>query len=614
MILFRLLLYVLCIILKVKIHSKRIYNRIRRETLMYVDRQSVVVHFGIKKLSKVKRENKSSMIMSNSADVNIDTNVGANANVDANTETHIQTCSPNREKLTNILIVVDFDGTNYSGWTGVENGSQVYLNAVKNYKSVNRIKKKDEYKFRTVQNTLLNSILKIHGYYETIIPHLDTEPNSLKPFDFIGVSRTDKGVHAKEYICQYISYERKPPCNGNMIQIKRALNSILNKDIKVLGVLNSPCANFNVRYHNFGKIYVYNLDVRVPSQPFERNYAWQLYDDPRFSFLLKKNTNCAGISGTSGTGGSSSNGGCGAQGKSSSKCSIEPNLNFLFDENVDSCECQEVKANRGNCIDSLERLKIENQAEDGLDSILPNKQNCVDNMSSSVNMNECPTVTEKKQMDDQVDNQMDDQVDNQMDDQVDNQMDNQVDNQMDNQVDNQMGNQVDNQMDNQVIDLFNENLKSRYANITHSLNIMNNVEETRLHISCDIDKIKKCSKLFVGYHNFECFRSTLKGTEKLRKINTYCNIHFLDVYKIRNNLYQFVIQGDRFLYHMVRIIIGTLVQIGVGLLKIQDVKDALYSSIPLKVKLCAPSQGLCLSKVLFPPALRSTINASILSN
>ncbi|GAB66905.1 tRNA pseudouridine synthase [Plasmodium cynomolgi strain B] len=189
----------------------------------------------------------------------------AEGNVPYEGSTPNEGTTPNRPKLTNILLIVDYDGTNYSGWTGVENCSNIYLSATRNYKNGTTEKtetkvgetkvgetkvggsKGAEPKCDTVQNVILNCILQIHGYGDELNRHEGEVKSDLKAFEFIGVSRTDKGVHAKEYVCQYVSYERPPPCDGNLHKLKMALNGLLNKDIKILGVLNAPFPEFNVR-------------------------------------------------------------------------------------------------------------------------------------------------------------------------------------------------------------------------------------------------------------------------------------------------------------------------------------------------------------------------------
>ncbi|ETW63095.1 tRNA pseudouridine(38-40) synthase [Plasmodium falciparum CAMP/Malaysia] len=465
----------------------------------------------------------------------------------------------NRKKLTNLLLIVNYDGTNYNGWTGLENSSEVYLNALQNYKNkkkTERQKNIERKKYSTVQNNILDCILKLHGYKyihnnnnnEHICNsykvgdtdnynnahHNDYNQNNVngiinnKPFEFIGVSRTDKGVHAKEYICQYISYEKEPPCDGDMEHIKRSLNSLLNKDIKILAVLKSPHDHFNIRFHNSGKIYTYNLDIRNPSQPLERNYAWQLYDDPRFFFLSKK-TNKHKKEGTPNSIHNAQQT-CTTSGDKNGMKALyiankkEEDLKYIYD-------------------DELSLLFGENYIPNGTyddENLSDEKQNCLD--CENISTNHISSSNDPP----------------------------------------------------------NDNICLK--------------KEIRSVIPCDINKIKECAKLFIGHHNFECFRGTLKGTEKLRKINTFCTIHFLDVYELKNNLYQFVIQGDRFLYHMIRIIVGTLVQVGVGLLNVEDVRDALHLCKPLKVKLCAPSQGLCLNKILLQEPLDKLIGSALISN
>ncbi|SBT73367.1 tRNA pseudouridine synthase, putative [Plasmodium ovale] len=445
--------------------------------------------------------------------------------------------SYSRVQLTNILLIADYDGTQYNGWTGIENSSEVYLNAVRSYKNVMRRSKGrgDEYPQSTIQNCILDCLLKLHGYEQTNM-HSQKLESDLKPFNFIGVSRTDKGVHAKEYICQYISYEKKPPCNGDMKRIKQSLNRMLNRDIKILGVCNTPSPHFNIRFHNYGKIYSYNLDVRIPSQPIERNYAWQLYDDPRFSFLLK-----------------------------GEKINRPKDQTFLFANSLKEMQ-------NGNSASMLSEEKITNRH-----LLCTNSDGIRESSSSFSHVGEGHNKKCNQSKQENEEGQYD-------------------------LITDEFGN------------VQKEKEEHPYEDITHCLRIMRKDSEMRSSINCDMYKIKECSKLFIGSHDFQYFRGTLKGTERLRKVNTICNIHFIDVYEVKNNLYQFVIQGDRFLYHMIRIIVGTLVQVGVGLLDMQDVRDALRLLKPLKVKLCAPAQGLCLNKVLLPPAVQTVIDAAILSS
>ncbi|SOV11971.1 tRNA pseudouridine synthase, putative [Plasmodium gaboni] len=665
---------------KLTINAKKIINKnIKNKTFILKKSNNINgIYFINTKLNRIenkKNKNKKTKLFCDHNDnVNIMEQPNNSVNISKDNNSFIYL---NRKKLTNLLLIVNYDGTNYNGWTGLENSSEVYLNALQNYKNRKKTERQkyiERKKYTTVQNNILDCILKLHGYkyihnnnnnnnediynsydndetYNSNSAHLnDHNQNNVsniinnKPFEFIGVSRTDKGVHAKEYICQYISYEKEPPCDGNMEHIKRSLNSLLNKDIKILAVLKSPHDNFNIRFHNSGKIYTYNLDIRNPSQPLERNYAWQLYDDPRFFFLSKKTkkhnkektqNDIHTTLQTCATPGDE-NGMKGLYITSKKEEDIKDiyveELTHLFEENYisngtydDEVMSDETQNYIGGHIISTNNISSNNISSNNMpiDNISNNNISSnnipIDNISSNnipidnISSNNIP-----------IDNISTNNISSN-NIPIDNISTNNISSN-NIPIDNISSNNIpidnippsnDPPNDNPTSDppfFYHKNMKSSYNDISHSMKIINREKEIRSVIPCDINKIKECAKLFIGHHNFECFRGTLKGTEKLRKINTYCTIHFLDVYELKNNLYQFVIQGDRFLYHMIRIIVGTLVQVGVGLLNIEDVRDALHLCKPLKVKLCAPSQGLCLNKILLQEPLDKLVASALISN
>lgn len=73
----------------------------------------------------------------------------------------------------------------------------------------------------------------------------------------------------------------------------------------------------------------------------------------------------------------------------------------------------------------------------------------------------------------------------------------------------------------------------------------------------DLEKMQRCTKLFVGTHNFSSFCT---NDEKSKKsyIRTVENLEINSF----NNLIEFVISGNGFLRSMVRMIVGTLVEVG----------------------------------------------------
>jgi tRNA pseudouridine38-40 synthase len=99
----------------------------------------------------------------------------------------------------------------------------------------------------------------------------------------------------------------------------------------------------------------------------------------------------------------------------------------------------------------------------------------------------------------------------------------------------------------------------------------------------------------IGTHDFAAFRGAQDArTETLRTIETAA----FRWDREDPRLLWFEITGNRFLYHMVRIIVGTLVDVGRGKTNPGAVKTALASLRRDDLGMTAPSQGLILSHVL----------------
>lgn len=110
----------------------------------------------------------------------------------------------------------------------------------------------------------------------------------------------------------------------------------------------------------------------------------------------------------------------------------------------------------------------------------------------------------------------------------------------------------------------------------------------------DFTKIKEGCSLFVGTHNFRGF-SSQKATVKnfTRTISSFELIQ-------EGDIWEFHIQGNGFLYNMIRIIIGTLLQIGRGKRDLASIQRIFVEQDRMLAGQTAPPQGLCLKKVLYP--------------
>lgn len=111
--------------------------------------------------------------------------------------------------------------------------------------------------------------------------------------------------------------------------------------------------------------------------------------------------------------------------------------------------------------------------------------------------------------------------------------------------------------------------------------------------------MEKASKYFLSTHDFSAFAHLEKGV-KVSKIKT---VHFIKLTK-KEDLIVFSIIADSFLQHMVRIIVGTLLDVGTGKLKPSDIRDILDKMDRSRAGETAPPQGLILKAVNYPEYIK----------
>lgn len=121
---------------------------------------------------------------------------------------------------------------------------------------------------------------------------------------------------------------------------------------------------------------------------------------------------------------------------------------------------------------------------------------------------------------------------------------------------------------------------SIYRNLTYHIPTKLNVE-----------KMKKAIKYFEGQHDFKAFRSS--GTSSKSSVRTIYNAEI----KQKEQYIVIELTGNGFLYNMVRIISGTLVDVGLGKTKPEDIPNIIEEKDRQKAGKTLPPQGLFLVKV-----------------
>jgi len=135
----------------------------------------------------------------------------------------------NSEKASNIKLIIEYDGTDYSGW-------QRQKNAI------------------SVQQSIEEAINTLTGESVTLY----------------GAGRTDAGVHAKAQVANFYTDSRIPPDRFDY-----AINSFLSPDIRIVQSQLVP-NNFHARFSATGKHYRYSIVMRKQGIAIGRHFHYHI--------------------------------------------------------------------------------------------------------------------------------------------------------------------------------------------------------------------------------------------------------------------------------------------------------------------------------------------------
>ena len=116
--------------------------------------------------------------------------------------------------------------------------------------------------------------------------------------------------------------------------------------------------------------------------------------------------------------------------------------------------------------------------------------------------------------------------------------------------------------------------------------------ETHIAIALDIEKMKQAIKYFEGEHDFKAFKAS--GTSSKSSVRT---IYKAEIIQKPNNKIWIELTGNGFLYNMVRIIVGTLVEVGMGNIEPEEIRTIIESKKRENAGKTLPPQGLYLVRV-----------------
>lgn len=114
-----------------------------------------------------------------------------------------------------------------------------------------------------------------------------------------------------------------------------------------------------------------------------------------------------------------------------------------------------------------------------------------------------------------------------------------------------------------------------------------------LHEPLDVPAMRRAAEDLCGTHDYKAFCS-LKRTKK----STVRRVDSITIQELGPELL-FTFEGNGFLYHMVRILVGTLLEVGRGNLRPEEMGDILVSQDRKRAGETVPACGLCLVDVRY---------------
>lgn len=109
----------------------------------------------------------------------------------------------------------------------------------------------------------------------------------------------------------------------------------------------------------------------------------------------------------------------------------------------------------------------------------------------------------------------------------------------------------------------------------------------------DLEKMRQAATYLVGKHDFKAFTSN-----KRSKKSTVRTIDEIQIERQGNEVV-LTYSGDGFLYHMVRILTGTLIEVGLGQRSADSMESLLQSGSREQAGMLVPAKGLALMEVRY---------------
>ena len=130
--------------------------------------------------------------------------------------------------------------------------------------------------------------------------------------------------------------------------------------------------------------------------------------------------------------------------------------------------------------------------------------------------------------------------------------------------------------------------------VTVNKNVFTFANSLYVKHALDVCKMNEASKILFEYKDFQCFSKTHTD------VKTYnCDIMQAE-WIVKDDELHFVIKANRFLRNMVRAIVGTMINIGLGKMDVDELHTIIQSKNRSEAGFSVPAQGLYLTNIEYP--------------
>lgn len=128
---------------------------------------------------------------------------------------------------------------------------------------------------------------------------------------------------------------------------------------------------------------------------------------------------------------------------------------------------------------------------------------------------------------------------------------------------------------------------------THA-DVFSRLYSQHLHVTPDFDTMQQAASVVIGTHDYAAFKCS--DSEMENTVRTITQSEWVK----NGHLWVYSVTGNGFLYNMVRILVGTMLEVGSAKRPVSDMQRALDSHDRKFAGATAPAHGLCLNRVIYP--------------